>query len=58
MTVDTYPDLFWAYTVVWSILALYIAVLGARLRRLERTLGSSETTSAKNNGLTPEGSSR
>ena len=38
MTVDTYPDLFWAYTAVWVILAIYIAAIGARLARLERTL--------------------
>ncbi len=40
MTVDTYPDLFWAYTVVWGILAVYIAALGSRLKRIERSLGA------------------
>jgi CcmD family protein len=40
MTVDTYPDLFWAYTAVWAILAIYIASLGARLKRIERSIGS------------------
>jgi len=38
MAVDTYPDLFWAYTVVWGILAIYICLIGARVARLERSL--------------------
>jgi CcmD family protein len=36
--VNTYPDLFWAYTAVWVALALYIAFLGRRLSKLERSL--------------------
>ena len=36
--VNTYPDLFWAYTAVWVALALYIAFLGRRLSKLERLL--------------------
>lgn len=36
MTVNTYPDLFWAYTVVWVLVAGYIALLGVRLAKLER----------------------
>lgn len=39
MAVDTYPDLFWAYTAVWVVITLYIAWLGARLVRLERSRG-------------------
>jgi CcmD family protein len=35
MTPDTYDSLFWSYTAVWVILVLYIATLGARVRRLE-----------------------
>ena len=36
MTVNTYPDLFWAYTAVWTIVAGYIVSLGARLAKLEQ----------------------
>jgi CcmD family protein len=48
MTVDTYPDLFWAYTAVWTILAVYIGLLGVRLKRIERSLGSPKAGSAHN----------
>jgi CcmD family protein len=37
---DTFPSLFWSYTVVWTFLALYIFWLGVRLSRLERKLGT------------------
>ena len=33
---DTFPDLFWAYTIIWVILAVYIISLGFRLSKLER----------------------
>jgi len=33
---NTMPDLFWAYTAVWAILAIYIWRLGVRLSALER----------------------
>ena len=33
---NTMPDLFWAYTAVWTILALYILSLGRRISRLEK----------------------
>lgn len=36
MTPDTFPSLFWSYTVVWAILAVYIVTLGVRLSRLEK----------------------
>lgn len=38
MTPDTFPDLFWSYTVVWLMLGLYIVSLGFRVRRLEKEL--------------------
>lgn len=48
MAVDTYPDLFWAYTAVWVILAVYIAAIGGRLARIERALGSAQFGSDRN----------
>lgn len=36
MTPDTFPSLFWSYTAVWAILAIYIVTLGVRLSRLEK----------------------
>lgn len=45
MVPDTYPDLFWSYTAVWIVLAVYIVILGARVARLERSL--SRHTSAQ-----------
>jgi CcmD family protein len=47
MMVDTYPDLFWSYTAVWVILALYIGVLGRRLARIERALASDQNRDDK-----------
>ncbi len=35
---DTFPSLFWSYTIVWTFLALYIFWLGFRLSKLERKL--------------------
>lgn len=43
MTPDTYPSLFWSYTVVWVLLGLYIVSLGMRLRKVEdRTAKTSK----------------
>jgi len=42
MTPDTFPSLFWSYTVVWGILAAYIVTLGVRLSRLEKRLSRDE----------------
>jgi hypothetical protein len=39
MVPDTYADLFWSYTAVWVILAIYIGILGVRVAALERLLG-------------------
>jgi hypothetical protein len=38
MVPNTYADLFWSYTAVWVILAVYIGVLGFRVAALERLL--------------------
>jgi CcmD family protein len=35
---DTFPSLFWSYTITWLILAAYIWSLGARISRIERKL--------------------
>jgi CcmD family protein len=40
--VDTYPDLFWSYTVVWGVLTVYIVFLGARLSAVERKLTDTD----------------
>jgi hypothetical protein len=34
--VDTYPDLFWGYTVIWSVIVVYTAILGFRIYNIER----------------------
>jgi CcmD family protein len=36
-TPDTFPSLFYGYTALWAILALYIFSLGKRLTTLEQT---------------------
>ena len=33
---DTFPALFYGYTVIWGLLAVYILSLGFRVSRLER----------------------
>jgi CcmD family protein len=38
MTPDTFPSLFWSYTVVWGVLAAYIISLGVRVSRVEKRL--------------------
>ncbi len=38
MVPDTYADLFWSYTAIWVILAVYIGVLGFRVAALERLI--------------------
>lgn len=48
MTPDTYPDLFWSYTVVWAILAVYIGILGYRVSALERALSRRERSQGDN----------
>jgi CcmD family protein len=45
MVPDTYPDLFWSYTVVWVVLGVYIAILGARVAKLERSLSQLSSSS-------------
>ncbi len=39
----SYPFLFWAYNVVWLGLAAYVALLVARLGRLDRRLDALES---------------
>jgi CcmD family protein len=43
---NTIPELFWGYTALWAILAVYILSLGARLARLEKK--SDESCIKKN----------
>lgn len=33
---DTYPSLFWGYTVIWTIFACYIYSLIRRVAKLEK----------------------
>lgn len=40
--VDTYPDLFWSYTVVWVLLTAYIVALGIRMYRVEQRLRTKQ----------------
>ncbi len=42
MTPDTFPSLFWSYTAVWVILAVYIVTLGVRLSRVEKRFSKNE----------------
>jgi CcmD family protein len=44
MTPDTYDSLFWSYTAVWAVLALYIWTLGVRVKRLESPRGNTQRT--------------
>jgi len=41
MTPDTFPSLFWSYTVVWVVLSVYIAMIGLRVSKVERKLSKS-----------------
>jgi CcmD family protein len=41
MTPDTFPSLFWSYTVVWVVLSVYIATIGMRVSKIERKLSKS-----------------
>jgi len=42
MTPDTFPSLFWSYTAVWVVLAVYIVTLGVRLSRLEKRISRNK----------------
>ena len=42
MTPDTFPSLFWSYTAVWVVLAIYIVTLGVRLARLEKQISQKK----------------
>lgn len=39
---DTFPSLFWAYTVIWTLLSGYLVFLGWKLCRLEKKIEGSE----------------
>jgi CcmD family protein len=41
MTPDTFPSLFWSYTAVWVVLSVYIATIGLRVSKVERSLSKS-----------------
>lgn len=38
MTVDTFPYLFWGYTLTWLLIVVYLGFLGKRLCKIEKTL--------------------
>jgi CcmD family protein len=42
VTPDTFPSLFWSYTAVWAVLAVYIVTLGVRLSRLEKQISQKK----------------
>lgn len=44
MTPDTFPSLFWSYTVVWGVLSAYIISLGVRISRVERRLNEKQSS--------------
>ena len=54
----SYAFLFWAYNVIWIGLAVYLFYLLARLRRIDRRLGSVESAlgQAPNAGTDQESS--
>ncbi len=35
---DTFPSLFWGYTVLWGCILVYIVSLSRRMSRIERDL--------------------
>ncbi|MDC0358964.1 CcmD family protein [Oligoflexia bacterium] len=37
---NTFPSLFWAYTIVWCLIALYVFSLARRVSKLEKTTSS------------------
>lgn len=41
-TPDTYSGMFWGYLVIWSLLALYIVLLGRRVKTLENRLNQDK----------------
>ena len=47
MTPDTFPSLFWSYTAVWAVFAIYIATLGMRIARVEKQLGQQQGSSCE-----------
>ncbi len=39
---NTFPGLFWGYSIIWAILVIYIATLGIRLSKLEKSTSSKK----------------
>ena len=37
---NTFPALFWAYSVLWALFVIYFVALGRRLSKLERNLNN------------------
>jgi CcmD family protein len=33
---DTFPALFYGYTAIWGLIVVYLIILGARVRNLEK----------------------
>lgn len=44
MTPDTFPSLFWSYTVIWVVLVAYIVTLGARISRIEKKMKGDQSS--------------
>lgn len=39
---NTFPHLFWGYTVIWVLLCVYIVSLGFRVSKLEKKTAASK----------------
>ena len=39
---NTYPFLFWAYSLFWAGIAAYVALLGVRMGRMKKRLDGIE----------------
>lgn len=42
---NTFPDLFWAYTIIWILLSVYILYLGCKLSKLEKKFKDNDNKS-------------
>lgn len=43
MVPDTFPALFYSYSVVWLIMLAYVVLIARRLARLEKKLSAQDT---------------
>lgn len=41
-TPDTFPSLFFGYTVIWALLSVYIFSISKRLKNIERKLNDNK----------------